>query len=57
MGNNRDIYCYENRGVVNFETEYQPLPPGTKILVMLQFSYMPDQILGKNEKLDFQAKI
>ena len=50
MGNNRDIYCYANRGVVNFERAYQPLPSGTKILVMPQFSYMPDQILGKNEK-------
>ena len=50
MGNNRDIYCYANRGVVNFERAYQPLPPGTKILVMPQFSYMPDQFLGKNEK-------
>ena len=25
MGNNRDIYCYANRGVVNFEREYQSL--------------------------------
>ena len=50
MGNNRDIYCYTNRRVVDFERAYQPLPPGTKILVMPQFSYMPDQILGKNEK-------
>ena len=48
MGNNRDIYCYANRGVVNFEREYQP--PGTKILVMSQFSCMPDQILGKKLK-------
>ena len=47
MGNNRDIYCYANRGVVNFEREYQPLPPGSKILVMPQFSNMPDQILGE----------
>ena len=47
MGNNRDIYCYANWGVVNFERAYQPLPPGTKILVMPQFSYMPDQFLGK----------
>ena len=47
MGNNRVIYCYANRGVVSFEREYQSLPPGTKILV---FSYMPDQILGKNLK-------
>ena len=44
-----DIYCYANRGV-NFEREYQPLPPGTKVLVMPQFSYMPDRILGKKRK-------
>ena len=37
-------------GVVNFERAYQPLPTGTKILVMPQFSYIPDQILRKNEK-------
>ena len=37
-------------GLVDFERAYQPLPPGTKILVMPQFSYMPDRILGKNEK-------
>ena len=47
MGNNRDIYCYANQGVVNFEREYQPLPPGAKLLVMPQFSYMPDQPLGE----------
>ena len=50
MGNNRDIYCYANWGVANFERAYEPLPPGTKILVMPQFAYMPDQFLGKNEK-------
>ena len=50
MGNNRYIYCYANRGVVNFKKAYQPLPSGTKILVMPQFSYMPDQSLLKNEK-------
>ena len=50
MGNNRDIYCYEKWGVANFEGAYQPLPPGTKILVMPQFSYMPDQFFQKNEK-------
>ena len=50
MDNNRDIYCYANCGVVNFERAYQPLPPGTKILVMPQFSYMPDQFLGKMKK-------
>ena len=46
MGNNNNV----NWGVANFERAYQPLHPGTEILVMPQFSYMPDQILGKNEK-------
>ena len=50
MGNNRDICCYANRGVVNFEREYQSLAPNTKILVMPQFSYMQDQILGEKMK-------
>ena len=44
-GHNRDICCYANWGVVNFEREYQPLPSGTKILMIPQFSYKPDQIL------------
>ena len=48
MGNNRDIYYYANWGVLNFEKAYQPLCPGTKIPVMPQFSYMPDQFLRKN---------
>ena len=57
MGNNRNIYCYANREVVEFERKYQPLPSGTKILVMPQFSYKPDQILGeKMKKLNFQVK-
>ena len=34
IDNNRDIYCYANRRVVDFETAIQPLPSGTKILVM-----------------------
>ena len=50
MGNSRDIYCYANWGVVNLERAYQPLPPGTKILVMPQFSYIADQFLGKMKK-------
>ena len=50
ISNNRDIYCYAKRGVVNFEREYQPPSHGTKILVMPQFSYMPDQILGKKRE-------
>ena len=54
-GNNRHIYCYANRGVVNFEREYCPLPPGINILV---FTYMPDKIIGKkNEKTQFSGKI
>ena len=40
----------KNWGVVNFERAYQPLPPGTKILVMPQFSDMPEQFLGKMKK-------
>ena len=57
MGNSRNIYCYANRRTLNFEREYQPLPSGTKILVMPQFSYMPDQILGKkNEKTQFSGQ-
>ena len=40
-----------------FRKRISALPPGTKILVIPQSSYMPDQILGKNEKLNFQAKI
>ena len=57
-GNSRDIYCFANRGVVNFEREYQLLPPGTKILVIPQFSYMPEKILGKTmKKLNFWAKV
>ena len=60
MGNNRDIYCYVYRGLVNvnFKREYQSLPPGTRIFVMPQLSYMLDQILGnKMKKLNFQAII
>ena len=37
-------------GVVNFERAYQSLSPDTKIPVMPQFSYMPDQFLGKIKK-------
>ena len=49
MGNNRDIVM-QIGGVVNFERAYQPLPHGTKILLMPQLSYMPDKFLGKNER-------
>ena len=50
MGNNRDIYCYANWGEVNFEREYWLLQPSIKILVVPQFSYMPDQILENKRK-------
>ena len=48
MSNDRGIYCYENRGVVNFQGKYQSLPPGTKIVVMPRPSYMPHHILAKS---------
>ena len=35
--------------LVNLEIEYCPLPPGVKILEMLQGYYMPDQILQKKK--------
>ena len=54
ISNNRDIYCYANREVVDFERACHHLPPDTKILAMPQFSYIPDQILGKKWK---KAKI
>ena len=34
IGNNREIFCYANRKVVNFEREYRSSSPGTKIHVM-----------------------
>ena len=44
--------------VVNFEREYQSLPAGIKVLVVPQFFYMPDQILGqKMRKINCQATI
>ena len=41
---------------MNFEREYQPLPPGTKILLMPEFSHMPDEILGKKKYEDVFEK-
>ena len=55
MDNNRDIYCYTNQWVVNFEGEYQSLPPGIKILVMPQVSYLQDEFLGTNGKTQFSG--
>ena len=60
MDNNGDIYCYANQfsflgssksrqGFLR-KIEYWHLPPGIKILVVPQFSYMSDQILGKKMK-------
>ena len=31
MGNDRDIYCYAKSGLVDFEREYQFLPPWYQI--------------------------
>ena len=57
IGKNRDIQLRKSGdGVANLEREYQPLSPGTKILVMPQFSCMADEILGKKSPI-FQAKI
>ena len=50
LGNNRDIYCYANWGVMNLKRACQSLPQGTKIPVIPKFSYMPDQFLGKIKK-------
>ena len=45
-------------GSGQFQKRILASTPGYKLLVMLQFSYMPDQILGKKmRKLNFQAKI
>ena len=53
MCNNRDIYCYANRRggggwLISIENISR-----TKILVMPQFSYVPDQIMKKLKKLNF----
>ena len=40
MSNNRSIYCYANREVVNFE----------------RIVYIPDQVLGKDEKAQFSGQ-
>ena len=47
----------DNKRVGFFEGEYQSLPSSTKILLMPQFSYMPDQILRKqNGKTQFSSQ-
>ena len=57
VGNNRGIYCYANRGVVNFERGYQPLPSGIKILVIPPFFiHARPNFRKKVKKLNFQAK-
>ena len=50
MGNSRDIYCYADWGGGEFQKSISAPTPGTKIPVIPQFSYMPDQFIGKNEK-------
>ena len=48
MGNNRDNYCHANWGVGGqFQKRTVTSTPGIKILVVPQFSYLPDQILRK----------
>ena len=47
------VIRHYGKEVVNFEREYQSLPPGTKTFVMSQLAYMRDQILGKNENTQF----
>ena len=41
MARNREICCYVNYRVVNFNREYLPLLPGIKIFALLWSSYMP----------------
>ena len=53
MGHGKGIYCYANQGGGQFQREYWALPPGIKILVLPQFFYMSDQILGKKMKKNY----
>ena len=46
MDSNKDIYCYANRGVVNFERAYQPLTLGCDASIFLHAR----PIFRKNEK-------
>ena len=59
MGNNRDIHCYANRGVVNVERECQPPPPGTheNPCDASIFLHARPIFREKMKKLNFQAKI
>ena len=45
------------RGGGQFRKRISAPTPGTKILVMPQLSYMPDQTLGKHEKPQFLGQI
>ena len=47
MGNNREPIVMQIGWWSISKENISSYPPGTKILVMSQFSYMPDQILGK----------
>ena len=49
MGNNRESIVIQI-GDGEFRKSISAPTPGTKILVMPQFSYTPDQILEENEK-------
>ena len=55
IDNNRTFIVMQIGGWWSISNEnISPLPLGTKILAMPQFSCMPDQVLGgKNEKFNF----
>ena len=54
MTYNRDIYCYANRGVVNFEREYWPLPPGINDAPI--FLHGRPNFKKKNEETKFSGQ-
>ena len=58
MGNNRDIYCYANRVVANFERQYQPLPPWYQNACDVSiFPHARPNFRENLKKLNFQANI
>ena len=57
MGNNRDIYCYANRGL-SISKEYSVLTPWYQNLCDASaFLHARPNFRGKVKKLNFQAKI
>ena len=45
MAKNRETYCYANYGVVISNSEYWPPVPGIKLIALLWFSSISDQII------------